>query len=289
MGINDALNLVTILLIAWSCSLLGAIMVLRKNVMVGDAISHSVLPGIAIAYIVSQQVDSYLILLGASFFGVLTTYIINFFHQKLKLQEDASIGITFTWLFAVGVLLISLFTEKNTDLDQDCVLFGDLGISFLDKIILNGYFVGTRSMWMILPVFVVILLFYLKGWKGLQILAFDESFALSKGIKVKRWHYVFMILVSITTVMSFESVGAILVIGLLSIPASTAYLLVKRLPSFLIVSCLFATTGSLVGMFLSIYLDLVMSSMIVVVLGVQFLIVVVFKLVLNQTAAIVKD
>ncbi|MGC6432605.1 MAG: metal ABC transporter permease, partial [Crocinitomicaceae bacterium] len=96
MGINDVLNLVTILLIAWSCSLLGAIMVLRKNVMVGDAISHSVLPGIAVAYIVSQQVDSYLILLGAALFGVLTTYIINFFHQKLKLQEDASIGITFT-------------------------------------------------------------------------------------------------------------------------------------------------------------------------------------------------
>lgn len=273
MGINDVLNLVTILLIAWSCSLLGAIMVLRKNVMVGDAISHSVLPGIAVAYIVSQQVDSYLILLGAALFGVLTTYIINFFHQKLKLQEDASIGITFTWLFALGVLFISFFTEKNTDLDQDCVLFGDLGISFLDKIIVDDYFIGTRSMWMILPVFIVIILLFTKGWKGLQILAFDESFAMSKGINVKRWHYIFMTLVSITTVMSFESVGAILVIGLLSIPAASAYLLVKRLPSFLLVSCLFATLGSVIGMFLSIYLDLVMSSMIVVTLGVQFLIV----------------
>ncbi|MGC6432660.1 MAG: metal ABC transporter permease, partial [Crocinitomicaceae bacterium] len=105
------------------------------------------------------------------------------------------------------------------------------------------------------------------------ILAFDESFAMSKGINVKRWHYVFMTLVSITTVMSFESVGAILVIGLLSIPAASAYLLVKRLPSFLLVSCFFATFGSIIGMFLSIYFDLVMSSMIVVTLGVQFLIV----------------
>jgi manganese/zinc/iron transport system permease protein len=273
MGINDLINLGTVLLIAWSCALLGSIMVLQKNVMVGDAISHSVLPGIAIAYIVSQQVDSYLILLGAAFFGVLTTYIINFFHHKLKLQEDASIGITFTWLFALGVILIAWFTEKNTDLDQDCVLFGDLGISFLDKIIVNGYFIGTRSMWMILPVFILIVLFFTKGWKGLQIVSFDLSYAVSKGINVKMWHYGFMTLVSITTVMSFESVGAILVIGLLSIPASTAYLLSKRLPTFLMLSCLFATIGSLLGVYFSILLDVVMSSMIVVVLGVQFLVV----------------
>ena len=123
VGVNDFLNLITVLLIAWSCSLLGAFLVLRKIVMVGDAISHSVLPGIAIAYVFSQSFYSYFILLGAAVFGVFTTVIIDFFHKKLKLQEDASIGITFTWLFALGVIIISLFTEKNTDLDQDCVLF----------------------------------------------------------------------------------------------------------------------------------------------------------------------
>ena len=267
VGINDFLNLITVLLIAWSCSLLGSFLVLRKIVMVGDAISHSVLPGIAIAYVFSQSFDSYFILLGAAIFGVFTTVIIDFFHKKLKLQEDASIGITFTWLFALGVIIISLFTEKNTDLDQDCVLFGDLGISFLDKIIVGGLFFGTRSMWMILPIFFIILIFILKGWKGLQIMSFDLEYAKSKGVNISFWHYAFMLLVSVTTVMSFESVGAILVVGLLSIPPATAFLVSEKLNKLLVLSCVFSTLACVLGTLGSVYFDVTMSSSIVVVSG----------------------
>jgi manganese/zinc/iron transport system permease protein len=273
IGINDILNLVTVLAIAWSCSLLGAFLVLRKVVMVGDAISHSVLPGIAIAYVFSQSFDSYFILLGAAVFGVFTTVIIDFFHKKLKLQEDASIGITFTWLFALGVIIISLFTEKNTDLDQDCVLFGDLGISFLDKIIVGGLFYGTRSMWMIFPIFILILGFIIKGWKGLQLISFDVEYAKSKGVNVSFWHYSFMLLVSVTTVMSFESVGAILVVGLLSIPPATAFLISEKLNKLLVLSCVFSTISCVLGILGSIYFDVTMSSSIVVVSGILFVIV----------------
>ena len=273
IGINDILNLVTVLAIAWSCSLLGAFLVLRKVVMVGDAISHSVLPGIAIAYVFSQSFDSYFILLGAAVFGVFTTVIIDFFHKKLKLQEDASIGITFTWLFALGVIIISLFTEKNTDLDQDCVLFGDLGISFLDKIIVGGLFYGTRSMWMIFPIFILILGFIIKGWKGLQLISFDVEYAKSKGVNVSFWHYSFMLLVSVTTVMSFESVGAILVVGLLSIPPATAFLISEKLNKLLVLSCVFSTLACVLGILGSINFDVTMSSSIVVVSGILFVIV----------------
>lgn len=273
IGINDILNLVTVLAIAWSCSLLGAFLVLRKVVMVGDAISHSVLPGIAIAYVFSQSFDSYFILLGAAVFGVFTTVIIDFFHKKLKLQEDASIGITFTWLFALGVIIISLFTEKNTDLDQDCVLFGDLGISFLDKIIVGGLFYGTRSMCMIFPIFILILGFIIKGWKGLQLISFDVEYAKSKGVNVSFWHYSFMLLVSVTTVMSFESVGAILVVGLLSIPPATAFLISEKLNKLLVLSCVFSTLACVLGILGSINFDVTMSSSIVVVSGILFVIV----------------
>ena len=282
MGFNDFLNLATVLLIAWSCSLLGAFLVLRKAVMVGDAISHSVLPGIAIAYIVSQSFDSYFILIGAAIFGVFTTFIIDFFHKKLKLQEDASIGITFTWLFALGIIIISLFTAKNTDLDQDCVLFGDLGISFLDKVFINGRFYGTRSMLMILPVFILIIMFFTKGWKGLQITSFDLEYAKSKGVNVSYWHYAFMFLVSVTTVMSFESVGAVLVVGLLSIPPATAFLISEKLKQLMMLSCVFATVSCVLGVYGSIYYDVTMSSSIVVVSGILFIIVWVFKLVKNK-------
>ena len=273
MGLNDILTLITALLIAWSCSLLGCFLVLRKVVMVGDAISHSVLPGIVIAYLISTKFDSIFILIGAAIFGVFTTFLIDFFHKKLKLQEDSSIGITFTWLFAAGVILISLFGDGNADLDQDCVLFGELGTSFLDKVIYHGRLFGTRSMLMILPVFIIVVLFVVFGFKGLQIISFHQEYAKSKGINVSFWHYTFMSLVSITTVMSFESVGAILVVGLLVIPPATAYLLVNKLPSMLFVSCIISTIACFVGYYLSIIFDVSLSSMIIVTVGSLFMLV----------------
>ena len=273
MGLNDILTLITALLIAWSCSLLGCFLVLRKVVMVGDAISHSVLPGIVIAYLISTKFDSIFILIGAAIFGVFTTFLIDFFHKKLKLQEDASIGITFTWFFAAGVSLISLFGDGNADLDQECVLFGELGTSFLDKIIYHGRLFGTRSMLMILPVFIVVVLFVVFGFKGLQIISFHQEYAKSKGVNVSFWHYTFMSLVSITTVMSFESVGAILVVGLLVIPPATAYLLVNKLPSMLFVSCIISTIACFVGYYLSIIFDVSLSSMIIVTAGSLFMLV----------------
>ncbi len=277
MGMNDILTLITALLIAWSCSLLGCFLVLRKVVMVGDAISHSVLPGIVIAYLISTKFDSIFILIGAAVFGVFTTFIIDFFHKKLKLQEDASIGITFTWLFALGVILIALFTDGNADLDQDCVLFGELGTSFLDKIIYEGRVYGTRSMLMILPVFIIVILFVIFGFKGLQIMSFHEEYAKSKGINISFWHYTFMSLVSITTVMSFESVGAILVVGLLVIPPATAYLLVTKLPSMLFVSCIVSSIACFLGYYLSFKLDVSLSSMIIVTAGIMFVIALIIK------------
>ena len=281
IGINDILTLTTALLIAWSCSLLGCFLVLRKVVMVGDAISHSVLPGIVIAYLVSTQFNSVFILVGAAVFGVFTTFIIDFFHKKLKLQEDASIGVTFTWLFALGVILIALFTDGNTDLDQDCVLFGELGTSFLDKIIYNGRLYGTRSIFMIFPVFILIVLFVVKGFKGLQIMSFHQEYAQSKGIHVNFWHYSFMALVSITTVMSFESVGAILVVGLLVIPPATAYLLVNRLIPMLWLSCFIASLSCFGGYYLSIFFDVSLSSMIVVFAGTLFISILLYQKIKN--------
>ncbi len=271
MELNDFLTLLTAITIAVSCSLLGCFLVLRKTVMVGDAISHSVLPGIAIAYLLSSSFNSVFMLIGAAIFGVFTTLIIDFFHKKLKLQEDASIGITFTWLFAIGVIIITLFTNSNIDLDQDCVLFGELSSTFLDKIIVGDYLIGTRSFWMIFPVFLIILVFILFGYKGLSIISFNEDYAKSLGINVGFINLIFMSLVSITTVMSFESVGAILVVGLLVIPPATAYLITNKLKRMLIYSCLLAITSCIIGFYLSILIDVTASSMIIVVSGTMFL------------------
>jgi manganese/zinc/iron transport system permease protein len=273
MNLNDILILLTALVIAWSCSLLGCFLVLKKMVMVGDAISHSVLPGIVIAFLVTSQFDSVFLLIGAAVFGVLTTLLINFLHKKLKLQEDASIGISFSWLFSLGVLLIAFYTHGDTDIDQECILFGEIGTTFLDKVIWMGKCWGTRSFWYIFPVFCLVLVYVIIGYKGLQLISFDSNFAKSRGIKSERWDLVLMLLVSVTSVMSFESVGAILVVGLFVLPPATAYLLSKRLPQMLLLSCLIATISVVSGYFLACYFDVTIGSMMIVVAGLIFLLV----------------
>lgn len=267
---NDWLNILTALLVAWSCSMLGVFLMLRKMVMVGDAISHSVLPGIVIAYMVGTHTQSYGVLLGAALFGVLTTIIIEFFYRILRLQEDASIGLTFTWLFALGVLLIAFYGGGNVDLDQDCVLFGEIGLTFLDKWLVNGYLVGTRSFYMILPAFLLVTFFVIFGFKGLQLVSFQSDYAATKGITVGFWHYVLMTLVSLVTVLSFESVGAILVVGFLVVPPATAYLFSKDLIQVHIWSLVFATFSVLTGYWLGVKWNLSLSPIIICMAGFVF-------------------
>jgi len=275
--LNDILNLITALLIAWSCSLLGVFLVLRKMVMVGDAISHSVLPGIVIAYLVGSQTQSGFVMIGAAVFGVLTTIIIDFLYRKLKLQEDASIGLTFTWLFALGVLLISFFASGNVDLDQECVLFGELGLTFLDKIIINGRLYGTKSMATLLPAFLFVLVFVVRGYKGFQLSAFQAEFGKTKGINAGFWHYALMGMVSVVTVLSFESVGAILVVGFLVVPPATAYLLSNDLKRMHIISILIGTFNVIAGYLLAVQFNVSISPTIITISGIVFFLTFLFK------------
>jgi|TARA_R110000737_G_scaffold164321_1_gene191780 manganese/zinc/iron transport system permease protein len=275
--LNDILNLITALLIAWSCSLLGVFLVLRKMVMVGDAISHSVLPGIVIAYLVGSQTQSGFVMIGAAVFGVLTTIIIDFLYRKLKLQEDASIGLTFTWLFALGVLLISFFASGNVDLDQECVLFGELGLTFLDKIIINGRLYGTKSMATLLPAFLFVLVFVVRGFKGFQLSAFQAEFGKTKGINAGFWHYALMGMVSVVTVLSFESVGAILVVGFLVVPPATAYLLSNDLKRMHIISILIGTFNVIAGYLLAVQFNVSISPTIITISGIVFFLTFLFK------------
>src|SRR6187551_17916 len=164
---NDLYIILTASLVASSCALLGCFLILRKMAMVGDAISHAVLPGIVIAFLVSGSRDSMTMLIGAGLIGILTTFLIEFFHKKAKLQTDASIGVTFTWLFAVGVVLISLFAGK-VDLDQDCVLYGEIAYVPLDVIITpDGGNLGPRAIYIMGSILIVIVLFITLGYKEL--------------------------------------------------------------------------------------------------------------------------
>ncbi len=223
--------------------------------LVGDAISHAVLPGIVLAFLISGSRDNIPMLIGAAVLGVITTLIIEMLQKKAGMQEDASIGITFTWLFALGVILITSYTGQ-VDLDQECVLYGEIAYVPLDTFNLsNGLSLGPRALWISGSVLLLIIAFILKGYKGLVLTTFNKDYAASIGISTAFWQLAFMSLVSLTTVVSFESVGAILVVALLVAPPAAAYLLSQNLKKMLWLSTLFGILTAVGGYYLALVLD----------------------------------
>ncbi len=274
---NDFYIILTASLVASSCALLGCYLILRKMAMVGDAISHAVLPGIVLAFLISGSRDSVTMLIGAGLIGIFTTFLIEFFHKKAKLQTDAAIGVTFTWLFAVGVVLISLFAGK-VDLDQDCVLYGEIAYVPLDVIISSsGKSLGPRAIYITGFVLIGILIFIKVGYKELFLTTFDPAYASAIGISTTLWHYLLMGTVSVTTVASFESVGAILVVALLIAPAATAYLLTDDFRWMLLIACGVGVLASVGGYYFAVWLDGSIAGAIGAMCGVLFGIAMVFS------------
>lgn len=269
---NDVLMILTACSVAIPASLLGVLLVSKSLVMVGDAISHAVLPGIVVAYLLSGTKDSVPMLFGAAVTGFLTTFLIDFLRKKWRIQEDAAIGFTFTFLFAVGVLMIALFAGKNSDLDQECVLYGDLETSILDQVIVGEYLYGTRAILQLLPLTVILLLVITIGFKGWKVWAFNPQFGSFIGIPIQAFQLTLMLLLSIHAVLSFESVGVILVVGLLVLPAATALQFSKTLAKTFWYSACIGIVSCVVGVFLGKWINISISPLIVCVNGLIFLI-----------------
>jgi len=273
---DDFWIILTGILVAGSCALLGCFLLLRKMAMVGDAISHAVLPGIVLAYLVAQSRASVVVLIGAALFGVLTTVLIELLHKNGRLQMDASIGVSFTWLFAIGVILITFFAGQ-VDLDQECVLYGEIAYVPLDVWIANnGANLGPVSVWLMGVNLIIVLSFIVLGYKGLVITSFDPVLATALGISTAFWHYALMGAVSLTTVFAFESVGAILVVAFLIGPAATAYLLTEDLKKMLALSFAVGIIGVLGGYALAIWIDGSIAGAMAAVIGIEFMLVFLF-------------
>lgn len=273
---SDLWIILTACLVAIPCSILGCFLVLRKMVMVGDAISHAVLPGIVIAYLITKSFESIYMVIGAGVIGIITTFLIEFLHKKAKVQEDASIGVTFTWMFSLGVILISVFT-RGTDLDQDCVLHGEiLNVPFNLWLLDNGINLGPVNVWTLGVINVFILSFTFVFFKELYITTFDAAFATAIGISSSLWNYLLMAAVSFVTVASFESVGAILVIAFIVGPAATAYLLTDNLKKMLVYASSFGIISSIIGYEFAIIINGDIASSITTIIGFFFLITLLF-------------
>lgn len=267
---DAAYIILTASLFSISCGLLGSFLILRRMAMVGDAISHAVLPGIVIAFLVTGSRDSFQMIAGAALLGIFTTFLIEFFHEKARLQTDAAIGVTFTWLFALGIILISVFAGQ-VDLDQDCVLYGEIAYVPLDLWITeSGVVMGPSALYVAGIILLANLIFIRFGYRYLHLTTFDPAFAASIGISVGLWNYLLMGAVSITTVSAFESVGAILVVALFVVPPATAYLLTDKLQRMLWITVILSVLISVLGYYLAVALDGSIAGAIVSVAGMLF-------------------
>jgi manganese/zinc/iron transport system permease protein len=233
-------------LCAMGCALLGNFLVLRRMSMMGDAISHAVLPGLAVAFLITGSRDSLPMLTGAAIVGVLTAVFTQWINRFGKVEESAAMGVVFTALFAIGLILIVRAADA-VDLDPSCVLYGEIVIvAFDDRINILGLDV-PQVVARLAAVLIVNLLVVAVFYKELKISSFDPELATTLGINATVMHYLLMTLVAVTTVASFESVGSILVVAMLIVPAATAQLLTDRLPSMIIVSLIVAILSAVLG------------------------------------------
>jgi len=256
--------------VAASCGLIGNYLILRRMALVGDAISHSILPGIAIAFLLANSRSTPVMFVGALAAGILTTVIIEIIHKKSRVKQDAAIGIAFSTLFAIGVILISLYADK-VDLDQECVLYGEIAFVPLAPLVqIAGLSLAPEPVLRMGLVTVVTALLIVLFYKELLVSSFDPGLAASLGINAGVMHYALMSMLSVVVVSAFESVGAILVIAMLILPGATASLITHRLPFVLLLSVVHGALSSLLGIHLSVWLECSMAAAMVVMGTVLF-------------------
>jgi manganese/zinc/iron transport system permease protein len=232
--------------VATSCALVGSFLVLRKMALLGDAISHAVLPGIVIAFLLSGSRATIPMVAGAACLGVVTVFLVGVLNRTRRLKEDAAIGVVFPALFSIGVILISRYAGQ-IDLDLDCVLYGEIAYAPWDTLILAGRPVGSEALWVTGGVLLLNILMVGGLYKELKITSFDPELADTLGFSSTLLHYLLMAAVSVTVVSSFESVGAILVVAMLIVPPATAYLLTSRLSTLLVVAVAIGILSAVLG------------------------------------------
>ncbi|MGI9240298.1 MAG: metal ABC transporter permease [Verrucomicrobiales bacterium] len=255
--------------VATSCALVGNYLVLRRISLVGDAISHSVLPGIVIAFMISSSRASWPMFLGALVAGVVTTSVIELIHSRSRIKQDAAIGITFSTMFAIGVIMVSAFAG-HIDLDLDCVLYGKLEAIPAGAMSTVFGFEIPRRIVVMGAVTVLVVLLVLLFYKELLVSSFDPGLAASLGLNPGLVHYLLMCVLSIVVVSAFEAVGAVLVIAMLILPASTAYLLTDRLPLMMILSVVHGLISAIGGIHLAFVLRCPAAAAMVVLGGLIF-------------------
>ncbi len=258
------------ILASLACVIPGVFLLLRKMALISDAISHSILPGIVIGYLVKHSLNTPYPIIGAVLFSMIMVVTSEALTRSNLVKPDTAIAVVFPPLFSIGVLLVTLLAG-NVHLDTDAVLLGELAFAPFDRMFVFGFSLPKSMVKMfvivILNVSVALLLF-----KELKVSTFDPILSASMGFHPTLLHYLLMLMTSITSVGAFDSVGAILVLAFMITPAATALLLTHSLKTMMIISFIIATLSSVLGVLLALLLDAGISGAISTVMGAFFIV-----------------
>ena len=253
-------------LVGSAATLVGVFLVLRKNSMLSDAISHSIVFGIVIVWLLTHQQSGPVQLIGAALTGLITVFLTELLAHSRKVKDDAAIGLVFPALFSIGVLLLNLYA-RDVHIDAHTVLLGEIGFIWLKTTTLFGYEMPQALVWMTV-VTVVNAAFVLLFFKELKLTTFDPGLARALGFAPTALFYALLMLTSTTAVAAFESVGAVLFIAFVIIPPSAAYLLTDRLGLMILIGIAIATASSVIGYHAAVWLDVSIGGMMAVVTGI---------------------
>lgn len=262
--------------VAIACALPGVFLVLRGTTMISDAITHTVLLGIVLAFFVTEDLNSPLLTIGATLVGIATVWMIEALQRTKLVSKDAAIGIVFPLFFSIAVILITQYAG-DVHLDEDAVLMGEIAFAPFRRLTMMGLDFGPKSLWMMGAILIINSAFIFVFFKELKLTTFDAAFATSIGISPVLVHYGLMTSVSLTAVGAYDSVGSILVVGFMVGPPLTAYLLTNKLTKMIGLTILFAIFNSVIGVWSAFLIDTTISGMIAVVTGLTALIVFVFS------------
>ncbi|WP_101772497.1 metal ABC transporter permease [Peptostreptococcus faecalis] len=260
-----------LLITSITCSMIGVFLVLRNLSMVADAISHSVLLGIVIAFFITQDISSPLLIIGAGIFGVITVAFIEALGKSKTVKRSDAIGVVFPMFFSIAVILISRYA-RNIHIDTDMVLMGEVIFASLDSISIFGIDLPYSFVKMGI-MFIINLIFIIIFYKQLKITSFDQEYGFLIGIPIGFIFYSFMTLTSITAVVAFDAVGSILVLSFFIAPVASAHMISDDLESMFLWSAIIAIINCSIGSWIAINLNASMTGMCAVVGMVVFIII----------------
>ncbi len=260
------------IIVAVACSLPGVFLVLRKMSMMSDAITHTILLGIVIAFFITESLTSPLLIVGAAIMGLITVFLTEMLNNTRLVSEDSAIGIVFPLLFSIAIIIISRYAG-SVHLDTDSVLLGELAYAPFNRLVLFGRDIGPKAIYSMGIILLLNLVFIVMFFKELKIVTFDPALATILGFAPSLIHYTLMALVSITAVGAFESVGSILVIAFMIGPPITAYLLTDDLKVMVILSAFIGSLNGVLGYQFASYFDVSIAGSMALMTGIVFLLI----------------